>query len=104
MIFDPKKKKKKSIFVGRMDYFGKMVNRSARIESVAKGGQIVLSDITLQEIEVYLAALGNPDIKYLGDFKLKGLESSQKIYQILPQELSERVFEVEQPAFVFLFF
>jgi len=81
-----------------MDYFGPMVNRSARIESVAKGGQVVLSDTVLAEIENYFEALGTPEIKDLGFFKLKGLDSDQRIYQLLPDPLKERIFEMEAPA------
>ena len=43
----------KNPITGRMDYFGQMVNRSARIESVAKGGQVVMSNETFEEIENY---------------------------------------------------
>lgn len=82
-----------------MDYFGPMVNRSARIESVAKGGQIVLSDATLAEIENFMEPLNTPQIKDLGMFKLKGLDSDQRIYQMLPMALSERIFEVEAPRY-----
>jgi adenylate cyclase len=36
---------------GRMDYFGPMVNRSARIQSVADGGQITVSSDFIAEIQ-----------------------------------------------------
>jgi len=78
-----------------MDYFGPVINRSARIESVAKGGQIVMSDATYMEIEDFLLPLGNPEIKELGKFALKGLDSEQLIYQLLPQDLVERTFDVK---------
>jgi adenylate cyclase len=35
----------------RMDYFGPMVNRAARIESVADGGQICVSSDFIQEVQ-----------------------------------------------------
>ena len=36
---------------GRMDYFGQMVNRSARVEGFTHGGQVVISSDVWQEIE-----------------------------------------------------
>ena len=35
----------------RMDYFGNMVNYSARIEGQAEGGEIVISDSTKQDCD-----------------------------------------------------
>lgn len=40
----------------RMDYFGPMVNRAARIESVADGGQITVSKDFIEEIHALLEA------------------------------------------------
>ena len=59
---------------------------------------MVLSDTVLAEIENYFEALGTPEIKDLGFFKLKGLDSDQRIYQLLPDPLKERIFEMEAPA------
>lgn len=42
----------------RMDYFGPMVNRSARIESSAQGGQIACSQDAVNEINMYIPAEG----------------------------------------------
>lgn len=36
---------------GRMDYFGRMVNRSARVEGMAKGGQILISEDVFEGIK-----------------------------------------------------
>eukprot|EP01137_Pigoraptor_chileana_P002454 Opistho-2@41313 len=77
---------------GRTDYFGPFVNRAARVESLAKGGQVLLSDAVLAEIEPDLKAIGSPVVVDLGEHALKGLDTRQRIYQILPKEIAGRTF------------
>ncbi|RPB29083.1 PP2C-domain-containing protein [Terfezia boudieri ATCC MYA-4762] len=104
----------------RMDYFGPMVNRAARIEGEADGGQICVSADFVSEIKRILAGfLQNPgdpsglfddpvmaataldhiaalstlgfEIKELGERKLKGLENPEFVYLIYPSVLSGRL-------------
>jgi DNA repair exonuclease SbcCD ATPase subunit len=76
-----------------MDYFGPMVNRSARVESVANGGQIVMSsnvyDLVADQLKDCKFA---PEVLDLGTFDLKGLNDATHILQILPDSLKERKF------------
>lgn len=79
---------------GRMDYFGPMVNRAARVESVASGGQIVMSGDVYEKVKSELPKLSwAPVVLDLGDFELKGLADATHIWQVLPLSLSERKFE-----------
>jgi class 3 adenylate cyclase len=89
----------RALLVGRMDYYGPMVNRSSRIETIARGGQIVLSDSVMKEVEHLMNAFGSPKVQDLGFFKLKGLDAEQHLFQLLPQELAERTFEMSTPRY-----
>lgn len=69
----------------RMDYYGGMVNRSARVAGIAHGGQIFVSG------KVWEACVREVDdvvVEYLGEHFLKGLKSSENIVQILPKRLA----------------
>lgn len=83
-----------------MDYFGPMVNRAARVESVAAGGQVVMSSSVLEEMGGPNAVLAGMTVSDLGSFKLKGLNDETHILQIMPVSLAERSFvqATEQPA------
>jgi len=77
----------------REDYFGPMVNKSARVESKAKGGMIVISDSTYQKIKDEEKNFLFPIfMKDMGEVSLKGLQEPEHIRMILPQALSKRVF------------
>lgn len=105
----------------RMDYFGPMMNRTARISAVADGGQITISadvEAELRALEQLADSVGdvNPDIEDefgspfasvkrdmealkrtgfaispVGERKLKGLENSEFIYLIYPNQLIGRL-------------
>lgn len=44
----------------RMDYFGPMVNKSARVSGVADGGQIMVSQVVVQEMKALFESLDAP--------------------------------------------
>ncbi|KAJ3864849.1 adenylate cyclase [Lentinula novae-zelandiae] len=93
----------------RMDYFGPMVNRSARINSSAAGGQIMCSEEVIREIRAKLyngpstpqsddqplEAIDNVrrlglSIIEVGAVKLKGLELPEQLSLIYPGHLVAR--------------
>ncbi|EGO00435.1 hypothetical protein SERLA73DRAFT_160301 [Serpula lacrymans var. lacrymans S7.3] len=94
----------------RMDYFGPMVNRSARITGSAAGGQIMCSADVVREINAKIFESG-PDTEYsdvqppqaidairsmkivvvpVGEVKLKGLEVPEMLSLVYPLELIGR--------------
>lgn len=77
-----------------IDYFGQMVNRSARVEGTACGGQIVVSGDVWNEIKQNLKEVGSLVYKFMGEHKLKGLETTTALYEILPGSLQERNFPI----------
>ncbi|KAF9471917.1 hypothetical protein BDN70DRAFT_938582 [Pholiota conissans] len=94
----------------RMDYFGPMVNRSARIQSSALGGQIACSQEIIRDINIHV--LGTEELsefhkpqslvsvegirklgvvaKSMGEVKLKGIELPENLYILYPRELEGR--------------
>ena len=103
----------------RMDYFGPMVNRAARVSSAADGGQIMASHDVITELErlmgmyedvddapartgerhalrynipadiVFLRRLGIGIIA-VGERRLKGIETPEHLSLVYPKALSER--------------
>lgn len=76
---------------GRMDYFGPMVNRSARVSGAAHGGQVLASGAVHEACQPALAGLGAV-VKDLGDHALKGLARPERLLQVLPASLASRRF------------
>lgn len=88
----------------RMDYFGPMVNKTARISAAAAGGQIAVSADLLNMLKTEcesptddearrqcatLSACGYY-VQELGEIKLKGIEMPELIYIIYPGSLKSR--------------
>ncbi|KAL0577854.1 cysteinyl-tRNA synthetase [Marasmius crinis-equi] len=94
----------------RMDYFGPVVNRSARVEGQAAGGQIMCSAEVMKEIDARILEKGpltpysdaQPQEAidgirkmgltpfYVGEVQLKGLELPDHLTSIYPSELAGR--------------
>lgn len=94
----------------RMDYFGPMVNRSARIQSSALGGQIMCSMEIIREINARVLEADEETeyskqqstqaveairgmgvvIKHVGEVKLKGIELPEILSILYPSGLEGR--------------
>ena len=69
------------------DYFGPVVNRTARLEAIAHGGQVVVSGVTEAEVRDSLPeGCGFSD---LGEHRLKDLGMPEHVFQILAPGLQE---------------
>ena len=75
---------------GRMDYFGPVVNRAARVAAAAHGGQILVSGTAWEAIEPPSEAR----IQDLGEFRFKGLHRPERLVEVVP---AERTLEFPKP-------
>lgn len=93
----------------RMDYFGPMVNRAARICGSALGGQIMCSADIVREIETRILNRKNTEMDptaralvdtisrigiklvHVGETRLKGLEVPEVLTQVYPEDVVGRV-------------
>lgn len=101
---------------GRMDYFGPMVNRAARIEGVADGGQICVSSDFISEVQRMLES--HIDSDRAGSTGSEDALSDDLMSQAIPRELralSSQGFEVkdlgqrnlkglENPEYIYLMY
>jgi predicted ATPase/class 3 adenylate cyclase len=62
------------------DYFGSAVNRAARLEAVAHGGQIVCSQATADLVRDWLPA--SVELVDLGDHTLRDLARAERVFQV----------------------
>jgi predicted ATPase len=69
------------------DLFGNPVNRTARIMSIAHGGQILVSQAVADEVAARLPAPAT--LRDLGSVRLKGLAAPERVYQILHPALRQ---------------
>ena len=69
------------------DYFGSPVNRTARVMSVAHGGQVLLSQAVVDDVSDRLP----PDValRDLGSVRLKDLSTPEHVYQVLHPDLRQ---------------
>jgi predicted ATPase/class 3 adenylate cyclase len=67
------------------DFFGRAVNRAARITSVAHGGQVLLSEAVAVLIRERLPA--DVSLRDLGLVRLRDLASPERVYQVVHPKL-----------------
>ncbi|KAJ9445786.1 Adenylate cyclase [Diplonema papillatum] len=82
---------------GRMDYYGNMVNKAARVAGLAQGGRIVVSEEAFDELKRDLQNLGSPVITRGGRIALKGIKKRAKIFFLVPRSLKGRNANFETP-------
>jgi class 3 adenylate cyclase len=63
------------------DYYGPVLNRTARLMAVAAGGQVVLSQTTADLLHDRLP--GEVSLRDLGEHRLKDLVRPERVYQVL---------------------
>jgi class 3 adenylate cyclase len=79
------------------DYYGPIVNRCARLRSVAKGGQVLLSGVTAKLTQGQLPPGGG--LKDLGTHQLKDMSGPERIWELThPQLPASAVAPVERPV------
>jgi len=64
---------------GRMDYFGPVVNRAARVAAASAGGRVLLSAAAWEELEGVSPVSALP----LGPIALKGLPEPERLVELL---------------------
>jgi predicted ATPase/class 3 adenylate cyclase len=69
------------------DYYGGTLNRAARIMSIGHGGQILISETTLNIAQEHLSS--DVSVVDLGHHQLKGLSKAEHIYQISTTDLQQ---------------
>ncbi|MBI2944610.1 MAG: AAA family ATPase [Candidatus Wallbacteria bacterium] len=74
---------------GRMDYFGPVVNRAARLSGAAHGGQVLVSGAVRSLLG---ARVAGARLRELGVYHLKGLAQPETLHEVLPEQLSGRKF------------
>ncbi|MEP7274901.1 MAG: adenylate/guanylate cyclase domain-containing protein, partial [Betaproteobacteria bacterium] len=67
------------------DYFGSTINRTARITNAAHGGQILVSQALAEQVRERLP--GGVSLKDLGSVRLKGLATSEPVFQVVHPKL-----------------
>jgi predicted ATPase/class 3 adenylate cyclase len=70
------------------DYFGSAVNRAARLEAIAHGGQVVCSQATADLAQDVLA--GGVGFVDLGEHRLRDLSRAERVFQVTASGLQDR--------------
>lgn len=80
----------------RMDYFGPVVNESARVSDSAHGGQVICTETVIQEYEKLVkeggASIDNLKYNKLGDFPYKGIKNRLMIFRLNSPTIENRQF------------
>jgi predicted ATPase/class 3 adenylate cyclase len=76
--------------LGRVDYFGPMVNRAARITDAAHGGQTVASAATCDLLQG--ARTREFELIDLGRHRLRGVEQAEHLFEVRHPDLPTRQF------------
>lgn len=71
------------------DYFGPALNRTARLMSAGHGGQVLLSLAAQLIVREHLAE--GLDLRDLGEHRLKDLRQSERIFQLVAEDLADTV-------------
>jgi len=69
------------------DYFGSVVNRAARIMGAAHGGQIILSQVLVDQVAGRLPH--TVSLRDLGSVRLRDLARSERVYQVVHAQLRQ---------------
>lgn len=75
---------------GRAEYFGHILNQTARIARCAAGGQVLCSSLSLDAMSPQTTKFFH--VKDLGTFLLKDIETPEHIYQLSSPPLDRRRF------------
>jgi predicted ATPase/class 3 adenylate cyclase len=67
------------------DYYGPVVNRCARLRSIAHGGQVVLSQATAELVRDALPK--GVTLRDMGAHRLRGIERPERVFQLLHPDL-----------------
>lgn len=76
----------------RMDYFGSSVNRCARVADSAHGGQVIVTDSVIENINESQYDASLVKVNKLGEYSYKGIDGVVPVYQISSIELYSRLF------------
>jgi len=76
----------------RMDYFGTVVNMTARVCDASFGGQILCTKAIFQQATEIVKSNGS--FRCLGPQDLKGFEKKETLYQLISHKLAARKFPV----------
>ena len=69
------------------------MNLCSRVSDAGSGGQIIVTESAYHSVEEYFHRISTfVDVKYLGTFRVKGVQEDVPLYQLMPEALSVRMF------------